>query len=130
MLLSTKNLKLRVPSRKLGPRFVRPFLVLDVVGSQAYRLILPRAMKIHDVFHVSLMEYWRGDGEADAESMPLAQQAEEWEVEEILDHRARKGQRQYFVKWKGCHYSSLLMVLLSQGLKMDNEKTENFSLCY
>lgn len=40
-MLSTKNLRLPVPKKKMAARYVRPFRVLDAVGSQAYRLALP-----------------------------------------------------------------------------------------
>ena len=41
---------------KLEAKFFEPFRVLHLVGSQAYKLELPKQWKIHDVFHVSLLE--------------------------------------------------------------------------
>ena len=39
---------------KLAPRFVGPFLVLEQIGTLAYRVGLPEKMaRVHDVFHVS-----------------------------------------------------------------------------
>ena len=37
-------------------KFFGPFQVLHHVGKQAYKLELPRKWKIHNVFHVSLLE--------------------------------------------------------------------------
>ena len=55
--LSTKNLRLKVPARKLAPKFIGPFKILDRIGQQAYRIALPMEYdKIHNVFHVSLLE--------------------------------------------------------------------------
>lgn len=41
---------------KLAPRFVGPFEILVGVGSIAYQLVLPPHIKIHDVFHISLLK--------------------------------------------------------------------------
>lgn len=102
VLLSTMNLHLPGVKRKLGARYVGPFQVRDAVGSQAYRLALPSSYKIHNVFQVSLLEPWQQRaGEEPAHPMPLAEVADEWEVEAIKDSRKRKGQRQYLVQWKG-----------------------------
>ncbi|KAF4546986.1 Transposon Tf2-5 polyprotein-like protein 3 [Elsinoe fawcettii] len=101
VLLSTKNLKLSVPKKKMGPYFAGPFRVLDAVGTRAYRLALPSQYQIHNVFHVSLLEPWRPrEGEEPEESMPLADESEEWQVEQILESKKTKGKKFYLVKWK------------------------------
>src|SRR5438552_6424324 len=57
VLLSTKNIKLARPSKKLDHRFAGPFRVLDLVRKQVYRLDIPKSWKrVHPVFHVSLLE--------------------------------------------------------------------------
>ncbi|GKF76619.1 hypothetical protein Tco_0229089 [Tanacetum coccineum] len=39
---------------KLAPRFVRPFEIIEKVGSVAYRLDLPEELNgVHDTFHMS-----------------------------------------------------------------------------
>ena len=41
---------------KLSPRYIRPFEVLERVGTISYRLDLPpRLSSVHAVFHVSML---------------------------------------------------------------------------
>jgi hypothetical protein len=109
VLLSLKNLKIRVLSKKLAPRQRGPYRILDAIGALAYRLALPKEMsRIHNVFHVSLLEPWGSrDG---SEELPMPVQLDEdsqpeWEVEEILGDRKHKGKREYLVKWQGARGS-------------------------
>ena len=53
--LNSKYIKTK-RNRKLEAKFFGPFRVLHPVGKQAYKLELPKTWRIHDVFHVSLLE--------------------------------------------------------------------------
>ena len=53
--LSSKYLKIK-RNCKLEAKFLSIFRVLHPVGKQAYKLKLPKKWRIHDVFHVSLLE--------------------------------------------------------------------------
>ena len=47
---------------KLSPRFIRPFEILEMVGTVAYRLALPPSMSgVHQVFHVSMLRKYTPD---------------------------------------------------------------------
>ncbi|KAK8595285.1 hypothetical protein V6N13_123165 [Hibiscus sabdariffa] len=47
---------------KLSPRYIGSFGVFEKVGSVAYRLALPPEFdKIHNVFHVSMLQRYRSD---------------------------------------------------------------------
>jgi hypothetical protein len=47
---------------KLNPRYIRPFEILERVGSVAYCLALPpRLANIHDGFHVSMLRKYIPD---------------------------------------------------------------------
>jgi hypothetical protein len=103
--LSTKNLKLKVPNKKLGPKYIGPFRILETIGTQAYRLSLPSQYnRIHNVFPVSLLEPWhlrKGEVATNFLQMPDLEDEEEWEVEEIKGETAHEGETHYLVKWAG-----------------------------
>ena len=47
---------------KLSPRFIRPFEILERVGTVAYRLALPPSMSgVHEVFHISMLRKYTPD---------------------------------------------------------------------
>ena len=56
MLLSTKNLKLKVLKKKLATKYLGPYRIIRRVGAQAYRLALPSNFKIYNIFYISLLE--------------------------------------------------------------------------
>ena len=63
-------------------------------------------MKIHPVFHVSLLDPYTPDpipGRSQPPPLPVitAEGEEEYEVNEILKSRRFRGTYQYFVDWKG-----------------------------
>jgi hypothetical protein len=57
-----QNIPLRMGAcAKLAPRYCRPLEVLDRVRPVAYRISLPRIIKAHNVFHVSLLKKYVHD---------------------------------------------------------------------
>ena len=54
--LSTKNLPLRLGTKKLAPIYSGPYRVTGVVSAVAYKLELPSDWNIHNVFHVSQLK--------------------------------------------------------------------------
>ena len=46
---------------KLEPRYCGPFEILAKVGSVAYQLALPPIVKVHNVFHVSILKKYIHD---------------------------------------------------------------------
>ena len=47
---------------KLSSRFIRPFEILERVGTVVYRLALPPSMSgVHEVFHVSILRKYTPD---------------------------------------------------------------------
>ena len=107
VLLSTRNLNQKRPSKKMSPKFAGPFRIEDKIGKQAYRLTLPSTYRIHNVFHVSLLEpYHHRAGGKDAhefmQAPDLIDDDEQWEVEEIVDRTKVRGDGIWYqVKWAG-----------------------------
>jgi transposase InsO family protein len=103
--LSTKNLRTKRPARKLSEAFSGPHKILEKVSSHAYRLELPPSMKIHNVFHISLLRDAppnRFEGREIPPPPPIEVDGEdEYIVEDIVDERTRDRQKEYFVKWRG-----------------------------
>jgi hypothetical protein len=90
VLLSTKylNLKHSKKSRKLLPKWIGPFEVVQVVGPVAYKLKMNPGWRVYPVFHVLLLEPYRKDGRVQPPPPPIEMEgALEYEVESILEHR-------------------------------------------
>jgi Integrase zinc binding domain/Chromo (CHRromatin Organisation MOdifier) domain len=112
VLLSTKNLKLKSDApRKLLPRFIGPYKVLGLIGKVAYKLELPEQMRVHNVFHVSLLSKYVSDGKVHPLPPQVVDGELEYEVEAITAHevvkggkskgKAHKPQVRFLTAWKG-----------------------------
>jgi transposase InsO family protein len=98
--LSTRNLRLK--NKKLQPRWIGPFRILERIGFQAYRLALPeKYSQLHDVFPIQLIEEYKPRKGQPLLPLPDLEEDAEWEVEEVKDQAEIKGQLCYLVKWEG-----------------------------
>jgi hypothetical protein len=58
--------------------------------------------RLHDVFPVSLLEKWYSGQDQKLLPLPeLVDGEEEWEVEDIVDHKNVGDERRFLVKWAG-----------------------------
>ena len=49
-------------SRKLTPRFIGPYQIVEKVGEVAYQIhLLPSLANLHDIFHVSQLRKYMSD---------------------------------------------------------------------
>ncbi len=64
--LSTRDLRLRLPCRKLSPRYVGPFKISRQITPVSFRLELPSNYRISLTFHVSLLKL-AGDARGETE---------------------------------------------------------------
>jgi hypothetical protein len=112
--LSTRHIKTARLSKKLDYKRIGPYTVSKIINKNAYKLDLPSTLCIHNVFHVSLLDAYKGPvtGQLPAEPLPAVSsddpEFDEWEVERILDSRAcgrgRSRRIEYLVQWAGCAY--------------------------
>jgi hypothetical protein len=96
--LLRKNFKTTRPSPKLDYKKVGPFKVEEVISDTNYRLSLPSSMRMHPVFHISLLE--RAPQNA-KQQIDIEVYEEEYEPERIVDKQTMDGEIKYLIKWKG-----------------------------
>ncbi|KAG1956839.1 retrotransposable element [Pimephales promelas] len=107
--LSSRDLRLHLPSKKMSPRYVGPFKILRQITPVSYRLALPSIYRISPTFHVSLLKPAGApsgerdqDEAAETSSPPIIIEGEEaYRVKEILDSRRRGRELQYLIDWEG-----------------------------
>ena len=105
--LDRRNIRTTRPSQKLDAKRLGPFKVLEVVGDGelAYRLELPPQMRIHPVFHVSLLDPYRESRlPGRVQPPPPAVEVEgelEYIVARVLDSKVERGRLKYLVDWEG-----------------------------
>jgi hypothetical protein len=100
--LLRRNVKTTRPSDKLDHKKFGPFLVKRDIRGTNFELRLPPTMKIHPVFHISLLEPADPDTpEGPAPEIHPDSQELEYEVERILDVRTTRQGLRWLVKWVG-----------------------------
>jgi hypothetical protein len=111
VLVNSKYMKTKRPSKKLNHRYLGPFHIKKLVGSRAVKVALPKTIRCHDVFHISLLEPYTSNTlkgrEVTLPEPEIVDGEEEYEPERILAAEWRKAKRgnkkwvEYLVQWKG-----------------------------
>jgi len=103
-----KNIQTTRPLNKLDHKQIGLYTIVERVDSRAYKLDLPPTDRLHQVFHISLLECTASTEPIPGHNQPppppiMIQEQEEWEVEEIINLRRHRTRIQYRVKWISFH---------------------------
>ena len=123
VMLATKHIRLKI-NAKIKPKWIGPFQIVRKISDVVFKLQLPNNLTIHDVFHACVLKPATANdprpdqdtSEDEPEPEPDPSQPvidsnllevdesgqELFEVEQILNHRTRRGKYEYLVKWAGC----------------------------
>lgn len=100
--LRTKNLTVKKPrTKKLDHKKIGPFRISKIKGPVNYQLELPADAKIHNTFHVSLLEPAHPNTPTQQHFHYEPEEEDVFTVEKIL----AKGPKGYLIKWRGYPHS-------------------------
>jgi len=102
VMLSTKDLIFKErPARKLVDRYIRPYMIEEVISTNVVKLQLPTSMRIHPVINISQIVQYKEqvEGQKKEEGKPIeVEGVKEWEIERILKKRKIRGVNKYLVQ--------------------------------
>jgi hypothetical protein len=146
--LNRINIRTTRPAIKFDDKYLGPFKILEAVNDVSFRLQLPPGWKIHDVFHVSLLERQGHVSLSEHAETPLVQPRVEeipqinqlddqgrelFAVAEILGSRLRGGKKnprlEFLVSWIGMGPDRQQWVD-SDGFDMDSDLVKGFYARY
>lgn len=104
--LMRKHISTSRPSDKLDSKKLGPFKISEIISPTVCKLDLPPSMRIHPIFHVSLLiPHHSSIISSRPEIVPpppeIIEGQEEYEVEQILDSRMHRRRLEYLIHWKG-----------------------------
>jgi len=105
VLLLPRNIRTTRPCKKWDYKKIGPFKILAKIGGSAYKLHLRPSIRIHNTFHISLLELYNDDKLPAQRKQPpppiIIEGEPEYELEQIIDSRLHYGKLQYQAKWTG-----------------------------
>lgn len=104
--LDSRDITTTRPAKKLDDKWFGPYEIVTKISRNAYKLKLPKSMKIHPVFHVTRLPAFIPDPIAGRVPPPppepkVVNGEVRYEVESIENSRLVNGRLHYLVKWKG-----------------------------
>ncbi|XP_052486152.1 uncharacterized protein LOC128040981 [Gossypium raimondii] len=122
-------------SKKWADRTRRMYNFKWRVGKVAYKLELPPKLKVHSVFHVSMLKPFHGDQEdpnrGKSERAPMGvkvsydRKVENIEADRIIRQKYHRPRHEYLVRWKGLPDSEASWEL-AEALWQFQEKIDQF----
>ena len=111
VLLNSENLSTlhagsgRRAKRKFTHRWIGPFMVIEKLRFDNYKIKLPDKLRLHPVFHTSKLKCYNLDSSEtrlnDVGPVIMAEGDVGYRVEKIVQKRKRAGKTEYLVKWLG-----------------------------
>ena len=108
VMLSSRTIKTKQPSKKLDHKFHGPFQVERVISPTAVRLTLPAKWKKHPTFHVSKIEPFEAGSRRAPDPARVLREApdiegdDECDIDEVKASITRRSGRVFYqVKWLG-----------------------------
>jgi hypothetical protein len=106
--LFTKNIKTERSFKKLDHKWIESFKIKEILEN-ACRLDLSSSMKIHDIFHTSLLRMIATNSFTEQiqlwSSSVVMNEEEEYEIDDILNSRYHYDKLQYKIAWTD-HFSN------------------------
>jgi len=103
--LLPRNIRTTRTCKKLDYKKIGPYKIIARIGESAYKLDLPPSMRIHNTFHISLLELYHDDKFSSQSAQPpppiIIEGDPECELKQIIDSRLDYGKLQYRAKWTG-----------------------------
>jgi hypothetical protein len=103
-MLFIKNIKLKNSNHKFSHKFIKSFRIVETMSKQTYRLIFFSFYRIHDVFHVFYLKFYKRRKNDNIISKyffsKLLDDDEVNEMKKILQKKINKKIIYYLIKWK------------------------------
>ncbi|KAL6213565.1 hypothetical protein ACLB2K_013012 [Fragaria x ananassa] len=110
-LLPQKFKSLRKVHKGLVLKYEGPFEVIKRIGNVSYKLHLPPKLKIHPVFHVSMLKPFHEDEEDPSRTVSywapttivssFDKEVDEILADRVIRHRGVPSYKEYLIKWRG-----------------------------